>query len=144
MAREVTFTVFWVVMSYGLVQTYRWFRAELTDMQHLTKVFAVLSHLNSFSDVVTGISRTWGKCEYGTIIQLTKYILYFKVCSCIYRICSDRTWGKYEYGTILHLIIQVIYFKGCSCVHRISSDRTWGIYESGNLYRWQKYIQTVK
>ena len=25
----------------------------------------------------------------------------FKVCSCIYRICSDRTLRKYEYGTIL-------------------------------------------
>jgi len=29
---------------------------------------------------------------------------HFKVCSCIYRLCSDRTWGKYKYGTILHFI----------------------------------------
>jgi len=27
--------------------------------------------------------------------------IYFIVCRCIYRICSDRTWEKCEYGTIL-------------------------------------------
>jgi len=34
--------------------------------------------------------------------------IYFKVCSCIYRICSDRTWGKYEYGTILQLYFDIL------------------------------------
>jgi len=31
--------------------------------------------------------------------------IYFIVCRCIYRICSNRISGKYEYGTVLELII---------------------------------------
>jgi len=67
--------------------------------------------------------QEWGKYEYWTILLLIIQLIYFEVCSCIYRICSDRTWGKYEYGTILQLIIQLIHFTVCSCIYRICSDR---------------------
>ena len=77
--------------------------------------------------------KTWGKCEYGTILQLIIQLIHFTVCSSIYRICSDRTWGKYEYGTMLQLIIQLIHFTVCSCVYRICSYRTWGKYEYGTI-----------
>jgi len=91
MAREVTFGVFWVLTPYGLVERNRRFRTGLDNMQPLKKVFAAFSHLNSFGDVVTGSDRTWGKYEYGRIIQLIIELIHFTVCSCIYRICSNRT-----------------------------------------------------
>jgi hypothetical protein len=47
---------------------------------------------------------TWGKYEYGTILQFIIQLIYFKVCRFIYKVCSNRTWGKYEYGTILNFI----------------------------------------
>jgi len=77
--------------------------------------------------------RTWGKSEYGTILQLIIELIHFTVCSSLYRICSDRTWGKYEYGTILQLIIELIHFTVCSSIYRICSDRTWGKYEYGTI-----------
>jgi len=58
MAREITFAVFRVLMPYGLVERNRWFRAGLANMQPMRKVFAAFSHLNGFSDVVTGSDRT--------------------------------------------------------------------------------------
>ena len=107
-------------------------------------------------------NRTWGKYEYGTILQLIiqlihlkvcsfiyricsngtwrKYeyvtilqLIHFTVCNCVYRTCSNRMWGKYEYGTILHLIIQLINFKVCSCIYRTCSNGTWGKYEYGTI-----------
>jgi len=35
--------------------------------------------------------------------------IHFKVCSCIYRICSNRKWGTCEYGTILQLYFDNIF-----------------------------------
>jgi len=45
--------------------------------------------------------------------NLIMELIYLKICSYIYRICSDRTYAKYEYGTILHLMkyIQMIKYK---------------------------------
>ena len=146
MAREVTFVVFWILTPYGLVERYRWFRGGLANMRNLRKVSAALKHLNNFVDVVRGIERTWGKYEYGTVLQVIIQLIYFTVCSCIYRICSNRIWGKYEYEPILQLIIQLIYFTDRSCIYRICSDRTWGKYEYGTIFHMIKltYIQKVK
>ena len=39
---------------------------------------------------------TWGKYEYGTILQLIILLTYFKICRFIYKIINNFLWGKYE------------------------------------------------
>ena len=47
---------------------------------------------------------TWGKYEYGKLLQLIIELIHFRLFSYIYRIISNITWRKYEYRTILELI----------------------------------------
>jgi len=65
-----------------------------------------------------------GKKEMWDIITVESKLIIFRMCSRIYRICSNITWGKCEYWTILALLIQLIHFTVCSCIYRICSDRT--------------------
>jgi hypothetical protein len=46
---------------------------------------------------------TWGKYDYGTILQLIIQLIYFKVCMFIYRAIRKIKWSKYKYGTIVQL-----------------------------------------
>ena len=66
-------------------------------------------------------------------------LIIFKVCSFIYRLCSNKLWEEYEYGTIIQLIIQLIYFTVCSCIYIICSNRTRGKYHPV-IYNWYMYV----
>jgi len=60
--------------------------------------------------------------------------IYFKVCGCIYKLCSDITQGKYEYRTISHLITRLIYFRMYRCIYRILSNLIWENMNIGQYY----------
>ena len=61
---------------------------------------------------------TWGKYEYGTVLQLIIDLIYFRLFRYIYRIISNITWRKYKYRTILQLINVWM----CSRIYRIISN----------------------
>jgi len=49
-------------------------------------------------------------------------LIYFRKCSCIYRIIIDINWRKYGHGIILHLKIHLIYITVCRSIYNIISD----------------------